>query len=80
MWWHRPSWLFQPEDLWPRQKSLLPTIETCEEERKVALMTIAVNEPCGIEKVVEINKYSTALQSDCVGHTVLSQHLKEKQE
>ena len=59
MWWHGPSWLIQPEDLWPRQKSLVPTIETCEEERKVAVMTIAVNEPCGIERVVEINKYST---------------------
>ena len=59
MWWHGPSWLIQPEDLWPRQKSLVPTIETCEEERKVAVMTITVNEPCGIEKVVEINKYST---------------------
>ena len=21
MWWHGPSWLIQPEDLWPRQKS-----------------------------------------------------------
>ena len=59
MWWHGPSWLIQPADLWPRQKSLVPTIETCEEERKVAAMTIAVNEPCGIERVVEINKYST---------------------
>ena len=59
MWWHGPSWLIQPEDLWPRQKSLVPTIETCEEERKVAVMTIAVNEPCGIEQVVKINKSST---------------------
>ena len=59
MWRHGPSWLIQPEDLWPRQKSLVPTIETCEEERKVAVMTIAVNEPCGIERVVEINKYGT---------------------
>ena len=59
MWWHGPSWLIQPEDLWARQKSLMPNIETCEEERKVAVMTIAVNEPCGIEKVVEINNYST---------------------
>ena len=59
MWWHGQSWLIQPEDLWPRQKSLVPTIATCEEERKVAVMTIAVNEPCGIERVVEINKYST---------------------
>ena len=59
MWWHGPSWLIQPEDLWPRQNSLVPTIETCEEERKVAVTTVAVNEPCGIEEVVEINKYST---------------------
>ena len=58
MWWHRPSWLIQPEDLWLRRKSLVPTIETCE-ERKVAVMTVAVNEPCGMEKVGEINKYST---------------------
>ena len=58
MWWRRPSWLIQQEDLWPRQKSLVPTTETCEEERKVAVMTIAIKEPCGIEKVVEINKFN----------------------
>ena len=29
------------------------------EEKKVAVMTVAVNEPCGMEKVGEINKYST---------------------
>ena len=49
MWWRGPSWLIQPEDLRP---------ETCEEERKVAVMTIAINEPCGIEKVVDINKFN----------------------
>ena len=37
----------------------MPTIETCEEDRKGDVMTVAVNEPCGIEGVVEINKYST---------------------
>lgn len=58
MWWYGPSWLIQPEDLWPRQKSLVPTTETCEEERKVAVMTVAINEDCGIEKVVEIKKYN----------------------
>ncbi|KAK2547117.1 hypothetical protein P5673_033111 [Acropora cervicornis] len=58
MWWRGPSWLIQPEDLWPRQKSLVPTTETCEEERKVAVMTIAIKEPCGIEKVLEISKFN----------------------
>ena len=58
MWWRRPSWLIQPEDLWPRQKSLVPTTETCEEERKVTVMTIAIKEPCGIEKVVGISKFN----------------------
>ena len=58
MWWRGPSWLIQPEDLWPRQKSLVPTTETCEEERKVAVMTIAIKESCGIEKVVEISKFN----------------------
>jgi len=37
MWWCRPPWLIQPEDLWPRQKSLVPTTETCEEERRSPL-------------------------------------------
>ena len=59
MWWRRPSWLIQPEDLWPRQKSLVPTTETCEDERKVAVMTIAIKQRCGIEKVVEISKFNT---------------------
>ncbi|XP_068703996.1 uncharacterized protein [Montipora foliosa] len=58
MWWRGPSWLIQPKDLWPKQKSLVPTTETCVEERKVAVMTIAINEPCGIEKVVDINKFN----------------------
>lgn len=58
MWWGGPSWLIQPEVLWPRQKSLVPTTETCEEERKVAVMTIAIKESCGIEKVVEISKFN----------------------
>ena len=58
MWWRRPSWLIQPEDLWPRHKSLVPTTETCEEERKVTVMTIAIKEPCGIEKVVGISKFN----------------------
>lgn len=61
MWCYRPSWLIQLEDLWPRQKSLEPTTETCEEERKAAVMTVTINEDCKIENVVEINKYN-ALQ------------------
>ena len=58
MWWYRPSWLIQLEDLWPRQKSLVPTTETCEEERKAAIMTVTINEDCKIDIVLEINKYN----------------------
>ena len=58
LWWHGPAWSLEREDSWPTVKAITPTSESSEEERKAAVMTVQVDTPLGLDRVVEINRYS----------------------
>ena len=37
LWWKGPAWLIEVESSWPAEKSILPTNESKEEEKKTAV-------------------------------------------
>ena len=58
LWWSGPKWLSGSEDTWPRCKSF-ETPESKDEAKKVVSMNVRVKETVGIDKVVDLEKYSS---------------------
>ena len=58
LWWHGPMWLKEREDSWPTVKAIQPTTESSEEERKAAVLAVQVDTPLGLDRVVQIDRYS----------------------
>ena len=62
-------WLKEREDSWPTMKAIQPTTESSEEERKAAVLAVHVDTPLGLDRVVQIDRYSCirkAFESDSV--------------
>ena len=51
-------WLKEREDSWPTVKAIQPTTESSEEERKAAVLAVQVDPPLGLDRVVQIDRYS----------------------
>ena len=51
-------WLKEREDSWPTVKAIQPTTESSEEERKAAVLAVQVDTPLGLDRVVQIDRYS----------------------
>ena len=51
-------WLKEREENWPTVKAIQPTTESSEEERKAAVLAVQVDTPLGLDRVVEIDRYS----------------------
>ena len=58
LWWHGPMWLKERKDSWPTVKAIQPTTESSEEEREAAVLAVQVDTPLGLDRVVQIDRYS----------------------
>ena len=61
LWWKGPAWLIEAENSWPTEKSIHPTNESKEEEKKTAVTVLATNANAlrGVEYFIEIRKFSS---------------------
>ena len=61
LWWRGPAWLIKAESSWPAERSILPTNESKEEEKKTTVNILATNANAlqGIEYLIEIGKFSS---------------------
>ena len=61
LWWKSPAWLIEAESSWPAEKSILPTNESKEEEKKTAVNVLATNANAlqGVEYFIEMRKFSS---------------------
>jgi len=56
--WQGPAWLTDLEENWPSKGSVPPTTESREEERTISILVAQTDLIVGIDKVIEIDKYS----------------------
>ena len=61
LWWKGPAWLTKAESSWPAEKSIPPTTESKEEEKKPTVNVLATNANAlqGVEYLIEIRKFSS---------------------
>lgn len=61
LWWHGPLWLSQEEHNWPQKANIMSTPES-EGEKKISSVTalvVEITEPCSINQVLDISRYSS---------------------
>ena len=61
LWWHGPLWLSQEEHNWPQKANNISTPES-EGEKKISSVTalvVEITEPCSINQVLDISRYSS---------------------
>ena len=58
LWWQGPAWLTESEESWLSEGSVTPTTDSREEERTTNILVTQTDLVVGIDKVIEIDKYS----------------------